>query len=307
MKLTSKVKLPKPTSVVKIFRNGALAAVTTNLITAAGLATIMLRVSGNYIAPNGGRVSNLLFGSGSTPITFETTTLSNVITMSSLSGTATTAITNFIPTEEGVTSDISLYYTSPVLADDVILTQLAITPNGSNLTVQYGLTLDTPLEFFAGDVITVAYSIRIPLVSLITTPLVIGSGTYEGTPYTIYGSFNEYNPATDIMYFKWPAITNDAEIRTGSRPRFYVNSVLLPENSGMYKSSQTVNGNEYSMLIHARILSTIPGDISINRFEFGHDNVSGFGYTIRIDFDSPVIKSSTELFDLEVELNIVWE
>lgn len=299
MKKISNILIEKPTSLVKIYKNKKLERVATNLVTQNGLNAIMESTLSPIVDPVGGRLKHLVLGHGINPITFTANTPLDVITAGPLT---TSAIVNYV-TEEGkryAYATIFYSFNNPVTAVEP-LRQIMITTSSNTDPILFGLSLEEPIDLSEPSDIEIAYTIKFPIISAITE---LTTGVLYGINYTLYGKFNTEIPNT--VRYEWPANTSGVTDSSTALSRFYVNSSLLGTSSGRYTSNRTNTEGSYTQEITARILSLTPGSINIVSLEIGAVVTGTNGYTLRFVFASPVSKSSSELMDTDLTLNVTW-
>lgn len=299
MKKIFNLTLPKPTGVVSVYLNKKLKTTQTNTVTQNGLDAIMESTLTPIVDPVGGRLKNLVLGYGLDPITFESTTPSDVIEAGPLTTTASVIYT----TEAGKRfAYATLFYSFANTVTSVNpLRQIMITTNSNTDPILFGLSLEEEIDLSEGIEVDVAYTIRFPILSTITE---LTTGNLYGFDYTLYGKFN--TEISNVVRYEWPGVTGGSTDSSTALSRYYVNNNLLPANSGRYTSTRTREDLLYTQEISTRILSLVPGTISIITLELGAVVTGTNGYTLRLAFNGSVTKQSSELMDIDLTFTVNW-
>lgn len=299
MKKISNILIEKPTSLVKIYKNKKLERVATNLVTQNGLDAIMESTLVPIVDPVGGRLRNIVLGHGTSPITFTSDIPTDIIEAGPL---ITTATVTYATENNKRYAYATVFYSfnNPVTSVEP-LRQVMITTETNSDPILFGLSLEEPVDLSEPVEIDIAYTIRFPIISSITEIL---TGGLYGVTYTLYGKFNTEIP--NVVRYEWPANTSGSTDSSTALSRFYINNTLLGQNSGRYTSTRESNNYLYIQNITTRVLSLVPGNVNITTLEVGAVVPATNGYTLRYAFNGSISKSSSELMDIDLILNINW-
>lgn len=299
MKAVSDLRLCKPISLVRIYKNKQLERTVTNAVTVHGLDEIMKSTEEPLVDENGGRLSKLFLGSGTTPITFETNEPANVITATGLVTTA-----EVVYRTEGMVrygyANLIYRFENPVNSEEPLRQVMIISPSSPD-RVLFGLSLNKPIDISDNAIIDIVYTIRFPVLSTFKP---ISEGSILGVDFSLHGKFA--SEGTNLIQYNWPADTDNVEDTETTLSQFYVNDDLLPVGSGRYRSDRWREGYRYIQRIYTRVYGDPPGDLIINKFEYGAVIDTENSYTIRLMTPDPLLKNDNQVFDLEILLIIKW-
>lgn len=300
MKAISNLRLCKPISLVRVYKNKQLERTVSNTVTINGLDEIMKSTSNPLVDGNGGRLHTVKLGYGTTPITFETNEPTDLITATGLTTTATVIYKTELGTRYGY-ANLFYRFSDPVTSVNPLRQIMIVQPELPG-NVMFGLTLEQPIDISNPSIIDIVYTIKFPVLSEFKA---LATSDILGSSYTALGRFGE--EGWNRLKYDWPASTSlDNDVST-ALSQFYVNDNLLPIGSGRYRSDRQREGYRYIQRIYTRILGTPPGALTINKFEYGAVMPDENSYTIRLNLSPGLVKASNEVFDMETLIIVEWD
>ncbi len=294
--IEASIKLPKPKGSISI-QVGNKSYQEENLFTVYCMGRLTT-ANATVMNTSAGIFTYCKVGSGTTPITINSTALSAAYAANS---TRSNTVLNYVTIAGQRYAQLISTFSFPTGSIVGNITEIMLCPAASNDNMLCGKLLDGAVPVTASEQVVIVYTVRVPIVSTFTQ-IASGNVTLNGTNtnYVLEAQLHSESATSLISQFPFPTARTSANYSD-----FYVNSSFLGASNGSYECIKTVNGLQTEYLLKCDILGIVP-PTPITVFGFGA-YYPGATYSLRFVFDIPFTKPLDLNFRTYVKLTILWE
>lgn len=289
--------LPKPTGEFSILVGDKIYE-GTNLVTQYGMDKLLTAATVIFDT-TGGLFGYCKVGSGIAPITENSTNLGTPYATNSVR--SNTSILFLTKNGQRYAQQTSTYtFTSGAIVGDITEISLCSNANGTNMLC--GTLLSAPIPVAVGEQVVVIYSVRIPILSQLTTKYTSPPVTLNGVTTGYFVELQTHAETATTVTCALPVAT--PRVTNNTLSGFVINGESIANANGSYTCTRSVASRQVTFNVIAILLGTAPSTV-VSTFQYCRLDLAN--YSLRISFGSPVTKPAALVFKVTTKIVIDWE
>lgn len=290
--------LPKPTGEFSI-QVGDKIYEGTNLVTQYGLDKLLTATTEIFNTSTGGLFSYCKVGSGVAPITEDSLNLGVPYAVNSVR--SSTSLLFLTKNGQRYAQQTSTYtFTSGAIVGDI--TEISLCSNSDGTNMLCGTLLPASIPVDAGQQVVIIYSVRVPVLSQLTTRYTSPPVTLNGVTTGYFVELQTHAETSTNLICSLPVAT--PRVTNAPLSGFVINGESAANANGSYTCTRAVTSRQVTFNVTALIIGTAPST-AVSTFKYCRLDLNN--YSLRVSFDSIVTKPAAMMFKVTTKIVIDWE